>query len=147
MAVTHSVEWHRHRLDAAVALGVLLLLHALAHGVGTTSNIQRISDDEPADLLGGAWHASNDVVLGMASATWAAAGLAMAVAGVMVLRHAGAARSVAVVASAASLVLCVVFLWAAVIGAVVDVLLLAALVLIPERIGLRPGRGSVPARP
>jgi hypothetical protein len=146
MAVTHSAEWRRHRLDAAAALGVFLLLHAFAHGVGTTSNIRRISDDEPATLLGGAWHVGNDVALALASTVWTATGLAMAAAGILVLRHARAARTVAVLASTASLVLCVVFLWAAVIGAVVDVVLLAALVLAPERIGLRPDRGSAPAR-
>jgi hypothetical protein len=148
MAATHPVSppaAHRHHVDAAAVLGVFLLLHALAHGVGTQSNIARISDDESAALLGGVWHLTNDVALGVAAIAWALAGLAMAAAGILALRHARSARRFAVVVTAVSLALCVLFLWAAVIGAVIDVLLLVVLWRVPGL--LRADRGSAPARP
>lgn len=137
MSTSRPLERHRVRLDAALALGVFLLLHALAHGVGVSGNLHRISQNEPAELLGGMWHVSSDSGLALMAGLWAVAGLVTVAAAVEVLRHARAARTAVAVAAGVSLVLSVAFLWAAVVGVVIDVLLLLAVWLVPDRIGLR----------
>lgn len=140
MSTSHPLERHRVRLDAALVLGVFLLLHALAHGVGVSGNLDRISGDDSAELLGGVWHVSADSALALMAGLWAVAGLVMVAAAIEVLRHAHAARATVAVAAGVSLVLSVAFLWAAVVGIVINALLLLAAWLVPERIGLRRRR-------
>jgi hypothetical protein len=137
MSSSHPLERHRVRLDTALVLGVFLLLHALAHGVGVRGNLDRISQNESAQLLGGVWHVSADSGLALMAGLWAVAGLVTVAAGIEVLRHARGARTAVAVAAGISLVLSVAFLWAAVVGVVIDVLLLLAVWLVPDRIGLR----------
>ncbi|HEX2895214.1 MAG TPA: hypothetical protein VHO29_14545 [Marmoricola sp.] len=137
MSTSHPLERHRLSLDASLLLGVFLLLHALAHGVGVSGNLDRISQNEPAELLGGVWHVSGDTGLAVMAALWAVVGLVTVAAAIEVLRHAPAARTTVAIAAAVSLVLNVVFLWAAVVGVVIDVLLVLAVWLVPDRIGLR----------
>lgn len=137
MSTSHPLERHRLGLDASLFLGVFLLLHAVAHGVGVSGNLDRISQDHSAELLGGAWHVSGDTGLAVMATLWAVAGLVTVAAAVEVLRHAPAARTTVAIAAAASLALSVAFLWAAVVGVAIDVLLLLGAWLVPDRIGLR----------
>ena len=138
MSTSHPLQRQRVHLDAALVLGVFLLLHAFAHGVGVSGNLDRISSNEPAELLGGAWHVSADSGLALMAGVWAVTGLITVAAAIEVLRHARRARAAVAVAAGVSLVLSVVFLWAAVVGVVIDVVLLLAVWLVPDRIGLRP---------
>lgn len=137
MSTSHPLERHRLGLDASLLLGAFLLLHAVAHGVGVSGNIDRISQNASAELLGGVWHVSSDTGLAVMAGLWAGAGLVTVAAAIEVLRHAPAARTTVTIAAAVSLVLSVVFLWAAAIGVVIDVLLLLGVWLVPDRIGLR----------
>ncbi len=137
MTLSTSVG-HRHvSVEPAVAVGVFLVLHGVAHFVGLRSNISRISDGKAADLLGGAWRVSNSVGLGLLAAAWAVTGVAVMVCGVLVLRRAPSARTALLGTAAASLVLSILCLWASVVGAVINLALIAAAWVAPRRLGLQ----------
>ena len=106
-------------------LGVFLALHGLAHLVGTSASFDRAAAGDSAEYLGGAWTLSDPALLRLAGLIWALVAVAFLYAGAVAwLRRPGWPRLLAVV-SAVSLVLCLLALWAAVVGVVIDVALLA----------------------
>ena len=106
-------------------LGVFLVLHGVAHLVGTSASFDRAADGDPAEYLAGTWTLSDPALLRLAGVVWALVAVAFLYAGAVAwLRRPEWPRVLAVV-SLVSLALCVLALWAAVIGVVIDVALLA----------------------
>lgn len=107
-----------------VPAAVVIALHGLAHGVAVLNNLTRASNGRSDAYLGGAVSISDPAALRTLAVAWALVGLGLLLAaGLLVLRP--AAASVPVTAAlTASLVLCLAGMWAAVIGAVLDIALL-----------------------
>jgi len=107
-----------------VPAAVVIALHGLAHGVAVVNNFTRASNGRSDAYLGGAVSISEPTVLRALAVAWAFVGLGLVLAaGLLVLRP-GAAGVPVTAALAASLILCVAGVWAAVIGAVLDIALL-----------------------
>lgn len=107
-----------------VPTAVVIALHGLAHGVAVLNNLARATDGRSDAYLGGAVSISDPAALRTLAAAWALVGLGLVLAaGLLVLRP-GAAPVPVTAALAASLVLCLAGVWAAVIGAVLDIALL-----------------------
>lgn len=106
-------------------LAAFLVLHGLAHLVGTSVSFTRAADGDSVDYLAGAWTLSDPALLRLTGLMWALAAAAfLYAAAVTWLRSPDWPRVLAIV-SVVSLVLCVIALWAAVVGVVIDVALLA----------------------
>ena len=106
-------------------LGVFLALHGFAHLVGTSASFDRAADGDSAQYLAGAWTLSDPALLRLAGLVWALVAAAFLYAGAVAwLRRPEWPRVLAVV-SVVSLALCVIALWASVVGVVIDVALLA----------------------
>lgn len=106
-------------------LGVVVILHGIAHLAGTADAFDRAADGRAAEYLGGLATIDDPAALRGIGAMWAMAGLLVAGAGVVVARGAASWPAVLAAAAGGSLMLCVAALWAAAIGVVVNVALLA----------------------
>ena len=117
---------HPSRVDAPTrVLGVFLALHGLVHLVGTSASFDQAADGDSAGYLAGAWNLSDPTLLRLAGLVWALVAVAFLYAGAITwLRRPEWPRVLAIV-SVVSLALCVLALWAAVVGVVIDVALLA----------------------
>ncbi|HZD17856.1 MAG TPA: hypothetical protein VE669_06925 [Actinomycetota bacterium] len=115
-------EAHAAWLERAFAL--FLVLHGLAHTVGTSAAFKDAEGGRTVELLGGLWSVSSPLVLRALGVTWAlaAAGYFLVAAAYWV--WARRRRVVLVAVTVPSLVLAVATLWAAVVGAAIDVILL-----------------------
>jgi hypothetical protein len=101
-------------------------LHGVAHLVGTSDALDRADQGLSIDYLAGGWHLGDPALLRVVATAWAVVAAAFVLTGVaMWIGRVGAPHLLAAVAGA-SLVLCVLALWAAVIGVIVDVVLLVA---------------------
>lgn len=112
-------------------LAVFLVMHGVAHFVGMSGNITHLRDGTPAPLAADTWSVGNDVVLGVLGVLWAVVGLAFIVVAVLLWLHAAAARVTLLSVAGFSLVLSAVSLWAAVVGVVINVVLMLAVWLFP----------------
>ena len=105
-------------------LAVFLALHGLAHVAGTTDSLRLAGDGEAAEYLGSAWTISDPAVLRVLAVAWAVAGIAFLALAVLVWLRPARARVPLAAVAAASLVLSVLALPAAVVGVVIDAALL-----------------------
>lgn len=105
-------------------LAVFLALHGVAHVAGTTDSLRLAGDGQAIDYLGGAWTISDPAALRALAVAWAAAGIAFLALAVLVWLRPARARLPLAAAAAASLVLGVLALPAAVVGVVIDAALL-----------------------
>lgn len=130
MALAHGA--HERRRHPAVALGnafvVLLVLHGIAHFAGVGPTLDSAANDEPVDLLGGLWVASRPFAIRTLAVAWAVLGTAFVGTAVLVWRRARAARGALALTTTASLALALLFVPAATVGVVLDVLLLVVAV-------------------
>jgi hypothetical protein len=126
MAATHPPAGTQHlaRVRWTVPLAVFIALHGIAHFVGVRSNLNRANDRTTAEYLGGAWSISSSSALRVLAVIWALVGLGVIAASVLLAMRPATARPYLTVALAVSLVLCVLSLWTAVVGAVINVALL-----------------------
>jgi len=116
-------------------LAVFLVMHGVAHFVGVTGTITHIRDGTSASVAADTWSVGNGVVLGVLAALWAVAGLAFMVVAVMLWLHAAAARVALLWVAGCSLALSAVSLWAAVVGVVINVVLMVAVWFLPALTG------------
>jgi hypothetical protein len=118
---------------ARVALAGIIAVHGVAHGAGVAVNLALARSGTSAELLGGWWVTGNGTVLTAMAVMWGVLAALMVLVSVLIVAGVPAARRVLLVAATSSLVLCVASLWAAEIGAAVDIgLLLAAASLAPR---------------
>lgn len=116
------------------AFSVFLVLHGIAHFAGVAGHLERIDEGAAEEYLGGAWSISDPSALRVLAVIWALAGLAFVAAAAVVATRRPPARAVLGVVTSFSLALTVLALWAAVIGVVVNVVLLAVIVAAPARL-------------
>jgi hypothetical protein len=106
------------------ALALFLVLHAIAHLVGTQASLAAAGDGKTLEYLGGAWAVSDPTVLRLLGVAWAV-GVALFLISARAL-WVGSSRRVGLLllATVYSLILSVLALWASVVGVVIDVALL-----------------------
>ena len=104
---------------------VLLGLPGVAHLAGTSDSFTEAGDGESVDYLAGAWTLSDPTLLRAVGIVWALVGAAFAFAAMIIWMRRPQWPRVLAAVSALSLVVVVIALWAAVVGAAVDAALLA----------------------
>lgn len=144
MAATHSpARTHAAvRVSLTVPMAVFVALHGIAHLVGTTSSLNQAKDGLIAPYLGGAWSISSPATLRVVAVAWGLVGVGVIAAAVQLALRPAAAGPYLAVALAASLVLSILGLWAAVVGVVINVVLLGLVWWGPRPLfgPARPGR-------
>jgi hypothetical protein len=122
------------------AFAVFLVLHGLAHAIGFTVP-WGLGGPRGVDystlILNGSIDIGDTAVKAM-SFLWLAAVFAFGLAGVMVWRGHRWARRTTIAVVVGSLVLCAIRVPGSVIGLVIDVVLLALLAVVPDRLIVRP---------
>jgi hypothetical protein len=109
---------------APIALGVFSVLHGIAHFAGTAGHLEKIDEGTAESYLGGTVEISDPSVLRSLAVIWAVVGVTYIVVGVLVMLRHPVARGAFVAVTCVSLVLSLLALWAAVIGVIVNVVLL-----------------------
>lgn len=104
---------------------VFLALHGIAHFVGVTGSLAAIEDGTSEPYLGGWWTISDPVALRTLAVLWALAGLGYVAVAIAMWIGLPWRRAALIGVTIGSLVLSVAALWAAVVGVVIDVVLLA----------------------
>jgi hypothetical protein len=113
-------------------LTVFLALHGLGHFAGTSGSLQLIDQGKTADYLAGFWVVSDPTTLRILAVAWAATGVAFLVFAAMVWGRAGRARLALVAVASVSLALSVAALWAAIVGVVINTVLLILAAAVPR---------------
>lgn len=126
-----------HRL-AALGLSVVLVLHGIAHFAGLVDSLDKADAAATADYLGGAWTISDPALLRAVGVAWAVVGATVILSAVLVLLRHRLARPVVLTVLAVSLTLSFAGLPAAVIGVVLNLVLLAVVAVRPSWVGLGP---------
>ena len=121
---TSRFEHDTGRLLRRVLAG-FLAIHGFAHLVGTTEAVTAIGDDTSVDYLFGQWTLTDTAVLVGAAAVWAPVAVGFALVGVATWIETPRWLKALVAITSVSLVLCLVALPQAAIGAVINVALLA----------------------
>ena len=104
----------------AIAVG----LHGIAHFAGTNDLFARAADGKSAELLGGAWTASDPTFLRAYGIAWAIVAVAYLAVAFAIWVQARRWPAMLAAVTLASLALVVVALWTSVAGLVIDVGLL-----------------------
>jgi len=110
---------------APQALAVFLVLHGVAHGVGTAESFESAAEGSAVGYLGGLWSLSDPALLRTIGVLWALVAVAYLVPAWGYWGAASWRRRALVAVTVPSLALSVVALWAAVLGVAIDGLLLA----------------------
>lgn len=118
-------------------LSALLVVHGVAHIVGTTGALDAARHGGELPLLGGAWTAGSAVPLVALAVAWAVVGFAYVVLSVPVWRGAVFSSPALLLVTGASLVLSTIGLWPSVIGFVIDLVLLVVVSQAPHSVALR----------
>lgn len=103
---------------------LFLVLHGLAHTVGTSAFLKDADEGRTVEHLGGLWSVSSPTLLRALGVAWALAALGYFVVAAAYWIGASRRRTLLVAVTIPSLVLSVIAVWASVIGVVIDVLLL-----------------------
>ena len=123
MQVTHPMA-HPKTFTLERALAVFLFLHAIAHLVGTQASFVAADEGKTLAYLGGAWDVSDPTVLRLLGVAWAVVGVLTIVAAWAFWVGSPRRVTLLVVATVPSLILAIAALWMAVVGVVIDVVLL-----------------------
>jgi hypothetical protein len=134
MAVAHRTTSTRATALLPRALAVFLVLHGIAHFVGTGGTMEVVREGGAAELLAGAWTPNDATLLTTFAVLWAVSGIAFAVVAVMLWTGRPQARTTLMIVAGASLVLSLVHLPAAIVGVVINVALIAIGALAPRRL-------------
>ncbi len=126
-----------------VALAVLLVIHGLAHFVGVLAAFGALEANEPLEYLDGAWTITSDLLIGLIGIVWACIGLSFVLAAVAVVTEFRGWERTLVVLGSLSFAMCVLALWTAWIGLIVNaVVIVVAVVSIGDR-SRRPPRMAI----
>lgn len=138
-AVTSQLSRAPARLGKAdrtppVALATLLVLHGLAHFVGVVAAFDAFEANEQLEYLGGTWMVGNELLIGLLGMLWATLGLAFVFSAIAVVTEFRGWERSLIMLGTLSTALCVLALWAAWIGILVNaVIVIVAVVSSNER--------------
>lgn len=126
-----------------IALALLLVVHGLGHFVGVLAAFDALEANASLEYLDGAWTVSNDLLVGLIGMVWAGIGLSFIFAAVAVVTEFRGWERTLVVLGSLSFAMCVLALWTAWIGLIVNaVVIVVAVVSVGER-GGRPPRMAI----
>ena len=118
-----------------IALAVLLVVHGLAHFVGVMAAFDAFEGDAELEYLGGTWMVGNELLIGLLGMLWATLGLAFVFGAIAVVTEFRGWERSLIMLGTLSTALCVLALWAAWIGIVVNaVIVVVALVASNDRL-------------
>ena len=107
-----------------IAMAILLVAHGLAHFVGVVAAFDAFEANEALEYLGGTWMVGNDLLIGLIGMLWATLGLGFVFGAVAVVTEFGGWERSLVVMGTLSTALCVLALWAAWIGIIVNAVII-----------------------
>ena len=110
----------RNNRTPPIAMAILLVLHGLAHFVGVMAAFDAFEADEALEYLGGTWMIGNELLIGAIGMLWATLGLAFVFAAIAVVTEFRGWERSLIVLGTLSTALCVLALWAAWIGILVN---------------------------
>ncbi len=117
-----------------IAMAILLVAHGLAHFVGVMAAFDAFEAGEPLEYLGGTWMVGNELLIGAIGMLWATLGLAFVFAAIAVVTEFRGWERSLIMLGTLSTALCVLALWAAWIGIIVNaVIVIVAVVSGNER--------------
>jgi hypothetical protein len=121
-AIVRRVSEHRTALTLAFA--AFLVLHGIAHLVGTSSSFTAAADGETVEYLGGLWSISDTATLRVLGVVWSLAGVAWLVPAWAYVVGSPRRRAILVAVALPSLALSIVAVWAAIVGVLVNLVML-----------------------
>ena len=122
-----------------VSLAILLVVHGLAHFVGVMAAFDAFESNTELEYLGGTWMVGNDLLIGLLGMVWATLGLAFVFAAIAVVTEFRGWERSLIMLGTLSTALCVLALWAAWIGIIVNaVIVVVAIVSSNERLPSPP---------
>ena len=125
----------RNDRSPPIAMAILLVLHGLAHFVGVMAAFDAFEADEALEYLGGTWMIGNELLIGAIGMLWATLGLAFVFAAIAVVTEFRGWERSLIMLGTLSTALCVLALWAAWIGILVNaVIVVVAIVSSNERL-------------
>ncbi len=139
---TVSISARRPAHVVSRLLAVFLVMHGIAHFVGVTGTIGSIREGGTQELAAGAWSAGNDALLALLAVLWAVAGAGFVVTAALVWLNRSVARAALLWVASFSLALSALTLWAAVVGVVINVVLIVAVWLFPSLVGAARSAGD-----
>lgn len=118
-----------------IAMAILLVAHGLAHFVGVLAAFDAFEANEGLEYLGGTWMIENDLLIGLIGMLWAVLGLAFVFSAIAVVTEFRGWERSLIMLGTLSTALCVMALWAAWIGILVNaVIVVVAIVSSNERL-------------
>lgn len=113
---------------AMLGLAALLVAHGLAHFVGVVAAFDAYEAGGTLDYLGGTWTIEGGLAIGLVGMLWATLGLAFAFSAFAVVTEFRGWERPLIVLATLSTGLCVLALWAAWIGVIVNAVILTVAV-------------------
>ena len=111
-----------------IALAILLIVHGMAHFVGVMAAFDAFEANGELEYLGGTWMVGNDLLIGLIGMLWATLGLAFVFAAIAVVTEFGGWERSLIMLGTLSTALCVLALWAAWIGIIVNAVIVVVAV-------------------
>ncbi|MGD2061540.1 MAG: hypothetical protein PVF87_11775 [Acidimicrobiia bacterium] len=132
--LTHRLGVNGNRRPP-IAMTILLVAHGLAHFVGVIAAFDALEAGRPLEYLGGSWMIGGDLLIGLVGMLWAILGLAFVFSAIAVFTEFRGWERSLILLGTLSTALCVLALWAAWIGIIVNaVIVIVALVSSNERL-------------
>ena len=126
-----------------VALAILLVVHGLAHFVGVIGAFDAFESGEELEYLGGTWMIGNDLLIGLVGMVWATLGLAFVFSAIAVVTEFRGWERSLIMLGTLSTALCVLALWAAWIGIIVNAVIVTVAVVSSNERFPGPPRAAV----
>lgn len=111
-----------------IAMAILLVAHGFAHFVGVVGAFDAFDAGEPLEYLGGTWMVGNELLIGAIGMLWATLGLAFVFAAIAVVTEFRGWERSLIMLGTLSTALCVLALWAAWIGILVNAVIVVVAV-------------------
>lgn len=111
-----------------IAMAILLVVHGIAHFVGVVAAFGAFEADEELEYLGGTWMVGNELIIGLLGMLWATLGLAFLFSAIAVVTEFRGWERSLILLGTLSTALCVLALWAAWIGIIVNAVIITVAV-------------------
>lgn len=147
-AITRQLSRAPGRLGRAdrtppIALAILLVVHGLAHFVGVIGAFDAFEAGEELEYLGGTWMIGNDLLIGLVGMLWATLGLAFVFSAIAVVTEFRGWERSLIMLGTLSTALCVLALWSAWIGIIVNAVIVTVAVVSSNERFPGPPRAAV----
>ena len=109
-----------------IAMAILLVVHGIAHFVGVVAAFGAFESDEELEYLGGTWMVGNELIIGLLGMLWATLGLAFLFSAIAVVTEFRGWERSLILLGTLSTALCVLALWTAWIGIIVNAVIITA---------------------